>query len=63
VSTFLTTPRLEFWWLRARDLGAAAVILFALFPIAAAVAGVRALNGYLGSEPRTTGSGGATQAV
>ena len=29
VSTFLTTPRLEFWWLRARDLGTAAVLLFA----------------------------------
>ena len=54
VSTFLTTPRLEFWWLRARDLGTAAVLLFVLFPIAAAVAGVRMLNRYLDSDPGPT---------
>ena len=42
-------PRVEFWWLRARDLGATAVLLFALFPIAAVVVGVRTLNGYLES--------------
>ena len=51
VSTFLTTPRLEFWWLRACDLGTAAVLLFVIFPIAAAVAGVRMLNRYLDSAP------------
>ena len=54
VSTFLTTPRFEFWWLRARDLGTAAVLLFAVFPIAAAWAGVRMLNRYLESAPDAT---------
>jgi hypothetical protein len=57
VSTFLTTPRLEFWWLRARDLGTAAVLLFVLFPIAVAVAGVRMLNRYLESAPDSAPAG------
>jgi hypothetical protein len=43
-------PRLEFWWLRARDLGAWAVVLLALLPAVAAAAGVRLLNRYRHSE-------------
>ena len=52
VTAFLSgpkAPRLEFWWLRARDLGTAAVVVFALLPIAAVVTGVRTLNRYLES--------------
>jgi hypothetical protein len=37
-------PRLELWWLRMRDLGAAAVTLFAVVPAAVAWAGMRALG-------------------
>ena len=54
VTAFLAgkdASRLEFWWLRARDLGTTAVVVFALLPIAAAVAGVRTLNRYLVSAP------------
>ena len=40
-STFPTTPRFEFWWLRARDLGTARCCCSRCFPIAAAAAGVR----------------------
>ncbi|MDQ1509629.1 MAG: hypothetical protein QOG50_1473 [Actinomycetota bacterium] len=47
-------PRLEFWWLRVRDLGTGAVVLFALMPLAAAVAGVRLLNRYLDSRQGVT---------
>jgi hypothetical protein len=54
-------PRFEFWWLRARDLGTSAVLLFALLPIAAGVAGVRALNRYL-ETTSDSGAGGASQA-
>jgi hypothetical protein len=57
VTAFLAgpkAPRLEFWWLRARDLGTTAVLLFALFPIAAVIAGVRTLNRYLESEPEAS---------
>jgi hypothetical protein len=52
VTAFLAgkdASRLEFWWLRARDLGTTAVVLFALLPIAAAAAGIRTLNRYLES--------------
>ncbi|HTD50068.1 MAG TPA: hypothetical protein VK771_05680, partial [Acidimicrobiia bacterium] len=44
-------PRIEFWWLRVRDLGATAVLLFATLPIVAAVAGVRVLDRALDSTP------------
>jgi len=54
--------RFEFWWLRARDLGTTAVLLFAVFPIAAAASGVRALNRYLDSAPDSAVAGGASQA-
>jgi hypothetical protein len=37
-------PRLEMWWLRARDLSAGAVLLLALIPLGLIVAGVRALD-------------------
>ena len=42
-------PRIEFWWLRSRDIGWPAAIFFALWPVAAAVAGVRMLKGALSS--------------
>ena len=54
VTAFLAgkdASRFEFWWLRSRDLGTMAVVLFALFPIAAATAGIRTLNRYLDSAP------------
>jgi len=55
-------PRFEFWWLRGRDLGTTAVLLFASLPIIAAVAGVRVLNRYLESTPDLA-AGGASRAV
>ncbi len=60
VTAFLSgpkAPRLEFWWLRARDLGTTAVLVFALFPIAATVAGVRTLNRSFESAPATRSEG------
>jgi len=37
-------PRFEMWWLRARDLSWAAVLVLALVPVGLVVAGVRALD-------------------
>ncbi len=48
-------PRLEFWWLRARDLGWSAVVLFVLLPLAAAAAGLRLINRQL--DARTSDAG------
>ena len=45
--------RVEFWWLRARDIGWTAVLFFALWPIAAVVAGFRTLSRALAPEPTT----------
>jgi MFS family permease len=47
-------PRLEFWWLRARDLGTQAVVVFALLPVAALAAAVRLLNRYLDARNGST---------
>ena len=48
-------PRLEFWWLRLRDLGWSALVFFALLAAATASAGVRLLNRYLGAPERVAG--------
>jgi len=44
VTRFPGKPRLEFWWLRRRDMGTLAVLFFALLPIGAAAAGLRLLR-------------------
>jgi hypothetical protein len=46
-------PRFEMWWLRARDMGGAAVLLLALLPAAAVIAGIRALDRSL-EKPKST---------
>jgi hypothetical protein len=46
-------PRFEMWWLRARDMGGAAVLLLALLPAAAVVAGIRALDRSLETPTET----------
>ena len=52
---FTKLPRFEFWWLRARDIGWTAVVLFTVFPAAAAAAGIAALRRYRRSAPESTG--------
>ena len=58
-------PRVELWWLRARDLGWTAVFMFALLPLAAAVVGARLLVGYRkrGPEAVSGPAGGVSGAV
>ena len=50
VTRFPGKPRFEFWWLRRRDLGSWAPILFALLPVAAGGAGLRLVNRHLDSR-------------
>ncbi len=45
-------PRIELWWLRARDLGITAVLCFAVFPAVALTAGVRMLRSALRNPAR-----------
>jgi hypothetical protein len=47
-------PRLELWWLRRRDIGNAAALLFALLPATVAVVGVRMLRRYRRSQRELT---------
>ena len=46
-------PRFEMWWLRARDIGGAAILLLALIPAALIAVGVRALDRSLETPEKT----------
>lgn len=56
VNKYPGAPRFEFWWLRARDLGATAVALLALLPVAAIATGMRVFDRYLGERPQADSS-------
>jgi len=63
--THAPDARVEFWWLRARDLGSTAVLCFTLLSAAAFAAGVRLLSRYfrtaptIDAPPDSTGLSGA----
>jgi hypothetical protein len=52
VTRFPGKPRLEFWWLRGRDLGWRALLAFALVPVVVCAAGLRLVSRHLDSRHR-----------
>jgi hypothetical protein len=54
VTRYPGKPRLEFWWLRGRDLGWQAPLVFALLPVAVFAACLRLVNRHLNSRRPAT---------